>query len=128
MRAKSSHSFVIFQTQTTGGDVSLIINMAQETNEPWELHTLDHQGRRHRVVMEPGDMVIYQPQRLAHGRPLPVSGSFYDNIFLRVVVEDVEKRPLTPTEAALEGLVLQELPLPSEGQLGDDEVGMTTEL
>jgi hypothetical protein len=112
----------------TAGDVRVIINMAQEADEPWELHVLDHQGRRHRVTMEPGEMVIYQTDRVAQGRPLPLRGSYYDNIFFRVLVEGLERRPLTPVEAALEPLELHELPGPLGIQMQEDGEGLTEEL
>lgn len=35
--------------------VSAILNVAQDTETAWELHILDHLGRRHFVDMAPGD-------------------------------------------------------------------------
>lgn len=110
--------------------MAAIINMAEEANEPWELHILDHEGRRHRVSMEPGEMLLFQPDRVAHGWPLPLAGNYYDIIFFRVMIEGMEGRPLTPVEAELGHLTARELP----GTLGEvmaggnKEQGLMTEL
>ncbi len=56
---------------------SCIINVAQDTNEPWPIEVYDHQGRAHNVTMEPGDMVLYESHTVLHGRPFPMNGSFY---------------------------------------------------
>lgn len=35
--------------------ISAILNVAQDVDETWELHILDHEGRRHFVDMDAGD-------------------------------------------------------------------------
>ncbi len=35
--------------------ISAILNVAQDADEVWELHILDHDGRRHFIHMEAGD-------------------------------------------------------------------------
>mmetsp|Transcript_13142 Transcript_13142/g.13605 ORF Transcript_13142/g.13605 Transcript_13142/m.13605 type:complete len:285 (-) Transcript_13142:30-884(-) len=62
---------------------SCIINVAQEGMlEPWELEVYDHAGKAHNVTMEPGDMVLYESSTVLHGRPAPLKGSKYANIFI----------------------------------------------
>ncbi len=113
---------------TTDGDIGAIINMGQEADEPWELHILNHQGRRHRITMEPGEMVLYQTDRVAQARPTPLRGSYYDDIFFSVEMEGLIRRPVTPVEAALEPLKPQELPGASAGLVEEEGAGLRAEL
>ncbi len=50
--------------------ISGIINVNQEdVAKPWQLVILDHDGKEHSVVIQPGDMLMYESARLLHGRP-----------------------------------------------------------
>eukprot|EP01036_Dinobryon_divergens_P032554 gene32554-42170_t len=62
--------------------VSAIINVDQEVDKDWPLLILDHEDNEHNVVMQAGDMVLYESAKLLHGRPDPFVGSHYDNIFI----------------------------------------------
>lgn len=61
---------------------SAIINVAQESDEPWPLEVVAHDGRVHNVTMVPGDMVLYESHSVIHGRPFTLKGkdSFFANI------------------------------------------------
>ena len=61
---------------------SAIINVDQDVDEPWYLEVYDHDGVAHNVSMEPGDMVLYESHSVIHGRPFPLQGRFYANIFV----------------------------------------------
>ncbi|KAJ1406554.1 hypothetical protein B484DRAFT_209656 [Ochromonadaceae sp. CCMP2298] len=62
--------------------VSAIINVDQQVDRDWPLLILDHEDNEHRVVMKPGDMVLYESAKLLHGRPDTFEGAHYDNIFI----------------------------------------------
>lgn len=63
--------------------VSAIVNVAQDgMEEPWLLEILDHQGAPHNVSMMPGEMVLYESAKLLHGRPVPMKGKGYANVFI----------------------------------------------
>lgn len=94
----------------TAEGIGIIINVGQDVDEPWELHLLYPQGRRHRLTMEPGDMVLYQTDRVAQGHPLPVAGKYYDNMLFMAQAQDAERRPLSSVEAGLGPLEVNELP------------------
>ena len=49
--------------------VSAIINVDQKVVEDWPLIILDHEGHEQKVVMQAGDMVLYESAKLLHGRP-----------------------------------------------------------
>jgi len=61
--------------------VSAIINVEQDVNEDWLLTIDDNDYREHGIVLKPGDMVFYEGGRLQHGRPYPLNGKSFSNIF-----------------------------------------------
>lgn len=61
---------------------SCIINVDQDVDEPWPLEVYDRNGNAVNVTMEPGDMVLYESGSLIHGRPFPMKGRYYANIFI----------------------------------------------
>ena len=61
---------------------SAIINIAQDVDEPWPIEVYGHDGKATNVTMEPGDMVLYESHSVLHGRPFPLKGRFYANIFV----------------------------------------------
>ena len=56
---------------------SAIIQVAQDVDEPWPIEVVSHNGRRHNITMEPGDMILYESHTVLHGRPYPLKGKFY---------------------------------------------------
>lgn len=61
---------------------SAIINVAQDLDEPWPLEVIGHDGKAYNVTMEPGDMVLYESHAIIHGRPFPLKGRYYANVFI----------------------------------------------
>ena len=61
--------------------VSAIINVDQQTNSEWPLFIEDNCYRGHEVLLKPGEVLFYEGSRLMHGRPTPLDGSSYANIF-----------------------------------------------
>jgi prolyl 4-hydroxylase len=49
--------------------VSAIVNVDQKVDKDWPVLILDHNYNEHRVVMKPGDMLLYESAKLLHGRP-----------------------------------------------------------
>ena len=43
---------------------------------------MDNDGGQHAVLLEPGEMVWYESARAIHGRPQPLQGEYYDNLFI----------------------------------------------
>ena len=62
--------------------ISAIINLDQSVTEPWPLFIKGNEGLAHTVVLAPGEMLWYESARAVHGRPRPLSGEFYDNVFV----------------------------------------------
>ena len=62
--------------------VSVIVNVAQDVEQPWPLQIEDHFGRIHQVLLAPGDMMFYEGARLQHGRPQPLQGRNFASLFV----------------------------------------------
>ena len=61
--------------------VSAIINVDQEVDLDWPLVIDDHHYRKHQIHLNPGEVLFYEGARLKHGRPMPLKGKKYANIF-----------------------------------------------
>ena len=63
--------------------VSGIVHIHHENlEEPWPLEILDHEGRLTYINMDAGDFVFYESAKLLHGRPHPLKGDSYANMFV----------------------------------------------
>lgn len=72
---------------------SAIINVAQDVEEDWPLEVIAHgdEGRAVNVTMKPGDFVLYESHSVIHGRPFPLKGKYYANIFIHFVPEEEDE-------------------------------------
>jgi len=61
---------------------SAIINVAQDVDEPWPLELIGHDGWAVNVTIEPGEMILYESHSVLHGRPFPLQGRYYANVFV----------------------------------------------
>lgn len=61
---------------------SAIINVAQSVEEPWPLEVIGHDGKAYNITLEPGEMILYESHSIIHGRPFPLKGDLYANIFV----------------------------------------------
>mmetsp|Transcript_22394 Transcript_22394/g.38426 ORF Transcript_22394/g.38426 Transcript_22394/m.38426 type:complete len:493 (+) Transcript_22394:84-1562(+) len=61
---------------------SAIINVAQDVEEPWPLEVYGHDGKAYNVTIEPGEMILYESHSVLHGRPFPLKGNYYANVFI----------------------------------------------
>lgn len=62
--------------------ISAILNIDQDVDEEWPLQIEDHFYRTHHILLTPGEMLLYEGARLMHGRPTPLNGNHYSNIFV----------------------------------------------
>ena len=59
----------------------------------WPLYIEDVEGKPHEVSIEPGEMVFFEGARLVHGRPYPLEGDYYANIFVHYTPVGWENGP-----------------------------------
>lgn len=61
---------------------SCIVNVAQDVDEDWPLEVYTRFGDAMNITMKPFDMVFYESHSLIHGRPFPLHGRYFANIFI----------------------------------------------
>ena len=61
--------------------IGVIINIAQEVEKDWPLEIEDHQGKKHQLILKPGEIILYESALLDHGRPSPLEGKKFVNVF-----------------------------------------------
>jgi len=59
----------------------VILNVDQDVREDWLLMIEDHAYDEHQITLKPGEMLFYESARLKHGRPTPLEGNVFANIF-----------------------------------------------
>lgn len=103
--------------------ISSIAHIAHETDEPWPLWITDLHGNEHEVVLEEGEMLLYESARCPHARPKPLNGDAYCSLFLhyRPIDWDVTIWSLIEQARADEAWHL----LPPELRLGVPQTGET---
>lgn len=62
--------------------VSAILQIAQKVDKDWPLYMEGKDGDWLKLVMKPGDYVLYEGNRLEHGRPEPFEGDGFTNVFV----------------------------------------------
>jgi len=62
--------------------ISAIMNIAQDVDKPWPLEVIGHDGKAHNITMDPGEMILYESHSIIHGRPYPLEGRYYANLFV----------------------------------------------
>ncbi|KAJ8599961.1 hypothetical protein CTAYLR_002848 [Chrysophaeum taylorii] len=70
---------------------SAIMQIDQDVDEPWPIEVVGHDGRAYNVTLTPGDVALYESHTIIHGRPYPLKGQFFANIFVHFI-------PLDPTD------------------------------
>jgi hypothetical protein len=61
--------------------LSTIIHVDRDIRDDWPLQIYGHDGKPGHIYLKPGDIIFYESATCIHGRPLPLRGSFYANIF-----------------------------------------------
>ncbi|MFZ8998030.1 MAG: 2OG-Fe(II) oxygenase [Ilumatobacteraceae bacterium] len=62
--------------------ISSIVHIGHDTEEPWPLWLKDLHGNEHDIVLEPGEMLLYESARCPHGRVVPLRGAAYCSLFV----------------------------------------------
>jgi len=61
--------------------VSSVLQITQDVDVPWPIQ-LDVDGRREEIVLEAGQMLLYEGATTPHGRVTPLEGREFVNLFL----------------------------------------------
>lgn len=58
--------------------------------EPWPIVIEDYSGKTNSVVLQPGDILLYESAKNFHGRPNVFNGSWYTSLFVHFYPKDSE--------------------------------------
>jgi prolyl 4-hydroxylase len=97
---------------------SCIVNVAQDVREPWPIEVYDHAGKAHNVTMEPGDMVLYESHTVLHGRPAPLNGTSFANIFIHF--EPLDHKEMNQRDQAIRSGKIVDMPDYEDEESEDD--------
>lgn len=73
--------------------IGVLINIDQDVEEDWPLTIEDNVCREYDVLLRPGEMLFYEGVRLQHGRPHPLRGSRYANLFCHFAPKETVTTP-----------------------------------
>ena len=76
--------------------IYVCMSMSSFTLQPWPAEIYDHNGVAHNITLEPGEMALYESHTTLHGRPFPLNGTFFANLFVHF--KPVEYDDLLETE------------------------------
>ena len=77
---KSNPLFTKFKT--------VCFQIDQKVDEPWPLTVITHEGKREKIFLKPGEMLLYESAKMPHGRQFPFKGEFYDNLFVHFMLKN----------------------------------------
>ena len=58
------------------------LKIGQKVDEKWPLTLVDHQNKRKKIFLKPGQMIMFEGSKVLHGRQFPLNGSYYDELVL----------------------------------------------
>jgi len=85
IRKYTRDAIVNFHVDTCRTHVlSAIINVARslDDNEDWGLQIYDHNNTIQEIFLKPGEVILYESAKCAHGRIKPLKGDYYSNLFI----------------------------------------------
>jgi prolyl 4-hydroxylase len=62
--------------------ISAIIHVADDLDTPWPIELYGHDGKAHNVTLDVGEMLLYESASVITGRPYPLQGRHYAEIFI----------------------------------------------
>ena len=62
--------------------LKIFFQVGQDIDEKWPLTVINHKGKKNKIFLKPGEMLLYESAKVPHGRQFPLQGKFYDNIFV----------------------------------------------
>ena len=57
-----------------------LFQIDQKVDEEWPLTLIDHNKKRAKVYLKPGEMLLYESAKVPHGRQYPFNGDYFDNL------------------------------------------------
>ena len=64
---------------------SAIMQIDQDLDDPWPVEVIGHDGEAYNVTLMPGEIALYESHTVIHGRPYPLKGRFFANVFVHFI-------------------------------------------
>ena len=58
------------------------IQIDQKVDINWPLNLIDLKGKKQKIFLRPGEMLLYESAKVMHGRQEPFDGEYFDNVFV----------------------------------------------
>ena len=69
-----------------------ILQIDQKVDTEWPLTVKDHKGKKDKVYLKKGEMVIYESAKIIHGRQFPLNGDYFENLFIHFTIKKDYKK------------------------------------
>ena len=69
-----------------------------DPHKPWPIEIEGHDGRKHAVSLQPGEMLLYESAKCPHGRSTALEGDYYASVFVHFQPVSTEVWPYTHQE------------------------------
>ena len=60
-----------------------LFQIDQKVDEEWPLTVIDNKKERAKVFLKPGEMLLFESNKVPHGRQFPLNGDYFENLFVR---------------------------------------------
>ena len=60
----------------------LAFQIDQKVVKDWPLTLIDNEGQKKKIILKPGEMLLYESAKVPHGRQFPLEGEYYENILV----------------------------------------------
>lgn len=64
--------------------ISAVLQIDQKVHSPWPFILINHSGKKKKIHLQPGEMLLYESCTIRHGRQFPLDGDYYDNLFVHL--------------------------------------------
>merc|ERR1711988_2037772 len=79
---RRGNSLTMHTDHSTTHVISSILHVDRAVDEPWPIVIEGFDGRTHEVDLQPGQMLLYESAKCAHGRPRKMKGRWYTSLFV----------------------------------------------
>ena len=70
----------------------IILQIDQKVDNEWPLTVIDHKGKKDKIYLKKGEMVVYESAKVIHGRQFPLDGDYFENLFIHFTIKKDYKK------------------------------------